>query len=100
MPGFPEGVYAFWVGMPPETQLAILERCALCSSVDTLAVFRCTNWTHDEHGNVTAMPAIVCNEYAPLYNAIKRIIASGVCGAAQIAFIHACGWQFRRTSTT
>ena len=39
MPGFPEGVYAFWVGMPPETQLAILELCALCPSVDTLAVF-------------------------------------------------------------
>jgi hypothetical protein len=66
MLGFPEGVYAFWVGMPPETQLAILELCALCPSVDTLAVFRCKNWTRDEYGNVTATPAIVCrNEYAP-----------------------------------
>jgi hypothetical protein len=41
MPGFPgtfpEAVYAFWVGMSLETQLAILELCALCPSVDTLS---------------------------------------------------------------
>ena len=55
MPGFPEGVYAFWVGMSPETQLAILELCALCPSVDTLAVFRCTNWTRHEDGIMPAM---------------------------------------------
>ena len=34
------------------------------------------------------------------YNAIKLMFAGGVCGAAQTAFIHACGWQFRSTSTT
>ena len=63
MPGFPgtfpEAVYAFWVGMSLETQLAILELCALCPSVDTLAVFRCTNWTRHVDGNVTIMPAML-----------------------------------------
>jgi hypothetical protein len=34
------------------------------------------------------------------YNAIKLMFAGRVCGAAQTAFIHACGWQFRSTSTT
>ena len=82
MPGFPEGVYSFWVGMPPETQIAILELCALCPSVDTLAVFRCPNWTLPEHGNVTVTPAIASqNEFAPKYNAIKLIV---------------CLWSLRR----
>ena len=63
MPGFPEGVYSFWVGMPPETQIAILELCALCPSVDTLAVFRCTNWRLPEDGNVNSchgQPQRIC----------------------------------------
>jgi hypothetical protein len=49
--GFPNCAYAFWVGMPPVTQRAILQLCALCPSVDTLAVFRCRNWNLPEKGN-------------------------------------------------
>ena len=46
-----------------QTQLAILELCALCPRVDTLAVFRCPNWTLPEHGNVNSchgQPQRIC----------------------------------------
>jgi hypothetical protein len=36
--------------MSISTQDAILRLCALCSSVDTLAVFRCRNWSIPEAG--------------------------------------------------
>jgi hypothetical protein len=49
--GFPNCSYLFWVGMPPVTQRDILQLCALCPSVDTLAVFRCRNWNRPEKGN-------------------------------------------------
>ena len=32
--------FAFWVGMDPETQFKILDLCASCPTLDTLAVFR------------------------------------------------------------
>ena len=55
MPGYPgtlpDCVYTFWVGMSAGTQLAILKLCALCPSVDTMAVFRCPNWSRPELGN-------------------------------------------------
>ena len=54
MPGYPgtlpDCVYTFWVGMSPKTQRAILRLCALCASVDTLAVFRCKEWNRPEKG--------------------------------------------------
>ena len=45
VPESPSVVYAFWNGMDPSTQNHILEICARTSSVDSIAVFRNTNWT-------------------------------------------------------
>jgi hypothetical protein len=60
--GFPNCAIAFWVGMQPVTrQRAILQLCALCPSVDTLAVFLCRNWNRPEKGNAN----LIMQTYLP-----------------------------------
>ncbi len=47
-----EIVYSFWNGMPPETQLRVLELSSSCRYVCKLAVFRDDNWSTTEKGQL------------------------------------------------
>ncbi len=40
IPNSPNCVFAFWNGMPYETQVHIIELCVSCPTVKTFAVFR------------------------------------------------------------
>ena len=51
IPGSPDSVYSFWVGIPLITQLTILALSAKCSSVKTIAVYReSSKWNRPEEG--------------------------------------------------
>ncbi len=54
-------MYAFWNGMSPETQLHILWLCARTPSVRRIAVFRHSNWSRYEHGNIVLFVVDVFN---------------------------------------
>jgi hypothetical protein len=47
-------VFSFWVGMPYDTQYHIIELCAGCSSVNTIAVFKDEKWPTPKDGMRTA----------------------------------------------
>ena len=51
IPGNPDCIYSFWVGIPPQTQIKILSLCAKCASVKRLAVYHeATKWNIPEDG--------------------------------------------------
>ena len=52
LPDDTEIVYSFWNGMPPETQIHVLELSSRCRSVRKLAVFRDENWSTSEKGQL------------------------------------------------
>jgi hypothetical protein len=52
LPDDTEIVYSFWNGMPPETQIRILELSSSCRSVRKLAVFRDDKWSTPEKGQL------------------------------------------------
>ena len=54
-------MYAFWNGMSPATQLHILWLCARTPSVRRIAVFRHSNWSRYEHGNIVIIVIDVFN---------------------------------------
>jgi hypothetical protein len=57
IPNLTNCVYSFWVGMPLWTQNHILELCAGCPTVDTLAVFKDQKWrTPDEGEGLPRLP--------------------------------------------
>ena len=52
LPDDTEIVYSFWNGMPPKTQIRVLELSSSCRSVRKLAVFRDDNWSKPEKGQL------------------------------------------------
>ena len=50
MPTSSNCVFSFWIGMPYYTQYHILELCAACSSVNTIAVFKDEKWSTPKDG--------------------------------------------------
>uniref|UniRef100_A0A7S0LXB4 Uncharacterized protein n=1 Tax=Cryptomonas curvata TaxID=233186 RepID=A0A7S0LXB4_9CRYP len=48
IPNVPDCVFCFWVGMPFSTQIHILELCARCPTIDSIAVYRDGKWSEPE----------------------------------------------------
>ncbi len=58
MPGNPQCVYTFWVGMPFKTQEHILTLCAQSPTVRAIAVFRDRKWPKPEDGPLHPSPTL------------------------------------------
>jgi hypothetical protein len=61
IPNSPNCVFAFWNGMPYETQVHIIELCVPCPTVKTFAVFRDKvrdKWADPDEGQSFEFPVI------------------------------------------
>jgi hypothetical protein len=59
MPTSSNCVFSFWIGMPYDTQYHIIELCAVCSSINTIAVFKDEKWPTPKDGTLLAPPLTV-----------------------------------------